>query len=237
MSFLGILRFFIKFWNFSIPQTLREEIVNYLINVESINGEVVRDFSNIPWDDYIQQMDIEGTYGNSLTLRAFANIFNIEIEIVSTLGNDGRVSINPENSNPLERITLKHFAEGQGDNYVCLQREIAEGDETQQQDLDDIADDIAENNVEEIVPIRDEAKKVTSLEILPIDKTDKIFLYCLTTSGFVFPNNVCWRYNNAITIFQFLNHFNKWFVLIYLEYISMLVIINSIFFFINSLIH
>ena len=28
-------------------------------------------------------MDIEGTYGDELTLRAFVNIFNIEIESVS----------------------------------------------------------------------------------------------------------------------------------------------------------
>ena len=77
-----------------------------MISVESINGEVVRDFSNIPWDDYIQQMDIEGTYENELTRRTFTNIFNIEIEIVPTLGNDGRVSINPENSNLLGRIIL-----------------------------------------------------------------------------------------------------------------------------------
>ena len=97
-----------------------------MINVESVNGEVVRDFSSIPWNDYIQQMDIEGTYADELTLRAFANIFNIEIEIVSTLGNDGRVSIKPENSNLLGRITLGYFAEGQGDHYVCLQREVAE---------------------------------------------------------------------------------------------------------------
>ena len=102
-----------------------------MISFESINGEVVRDFSNVPWDDYIQQMDIEGTYGDELTLRAFANIFNIEIEIVSTLGNDGRVSTSPENSNPLGRLTLVHLAEGQGDHYVCLQREIAEDNETQ----------------------------------------------------------------------------------------------------------
>ena len=129
-----------------------------MISVESINGEVVRDFPNTPWDDYIQQMDIEGTYRDKLTLRAFANIFNIEIEIVSTLGNDGRVSINPENSNPLGRITLGYFAEDQGDHHMCLQREIAEDDETQQQDLDDMADNFVENNAEEIVPIRDEAK-------------------------------------------------------------------------------
>ena len=97
---------------------------------ESINGEVVRDFSNIPWDDYIQQMDIEETYGDELSLRAFANIFNIEIEMVSILNNDGRVSINPENSDPLGRVPLEHFAEGQGDHYVCFQREIAENDDT-----------------------------------------------------------------------------------------------------------
>ena len=76
-------------------------------------------------------MDIEVTYRGKLTLRAFANIFNVEIETVSTLlGNDGRVSMNSENSNLLGRITLGYFAEGQGDHYVCLQRKIAEDDET-----------------------------------------------------------------------------------------------------------
>ena len=62
-------------------------------------------------------MDTEATYGDELNLRAFANIFNIEIEIVSTLRNDDRVSINPKNSNRLGRITLEHFTESQGDHY------------------------------------------------------------------------------------------------------------------------
>ena len=182
---------------FRPPQTLREEIGNYSISVESINGEVARDFSNIPWDDYIQQMDLESTYGDERTLRAFANIFNIEIEIVSTLSNDGRVSINPENSNPLGQITLGHFAESQSDHYVCLQREIAEDDETQQQDLNEIADNTVQNNSEEIVQIRDVAKEVARLEALPIEIIEKVVL-CLTTSSFEFPNHVCWTYNNAI---------------------------------------
>ena len=39
---------------FRSPQILREEIVNYLTSVRSINDEVVGDFSNIPWDDFIQ---------------------------------------------------------------------------------------------------------------------------------------------------------------------------------------
>ena len=143
-QFLALCDSLLNFRIFRSPQTLREKTVNYLISVESINDEVVRNFSNIPWDDYIQEMDIEGTYGDELTLRAFANIFNIEVEIASTLGNDGRVSINPENSNPFRRITLGNFAEDQGDHNVCLQKQIAEDDETQQQDLYDITDNIVE---------------------------------------------------------------------------------------------
>ena len=81
---------------------------------------------------------------------------------------------------------------------MCLQREIAEDDETQQQDLDDIIDNIVENNAEEIVLIRYEVKEVASLEALLIEVIEKIFLYCLTTSSFVFPNHVCWTYSNAI---------------------------------------
>ena len=104
-------------------------------------------------------MNIEGTYEDELPLRAFANMFNIEIKIVSTLDNDGRASTNPENSNTLGLITLGHFAEGQGGYYVCFQREITEDDETQQQHLDNIAENVVENNAERIVPIRDETKK------------------------------------------------------------------------------
>ena len=40
-------------------------------------------------------------------------------------------------------------------------------------------------------------KKVASLETLPIEIIDIIFLYCLTTSSFESPNYVCWTYNNA----------------------------------------
>ena len=107
-------------------------------------------------------MDMEGTYGNKLTLRAFGKIFSVEIETVSTLGNDLWVPISPENSNLFGRITLGHFTEGQGDHHVCLQREIAEDDEIQQQDLDNIADNIAEDIAEEIEPIRNEAKEVAA---------------------------------------------------------------------------
>ena len=38
---------------------------------------------------------------------------------------------------------------------------------------------------------------MASLETLPIEIIDIIFLYCLTTSSFESPNYVCWTYNNA----------------------------------------
>ena len=88
--------------------------------------------------------------------------------------------------------------EGQGDHYVCLQRQVAEDDETQQKDLDDIANNIVENNAEEIVSIRDEAKEVASLKTLPIEIIEKMFLYSLKSSSFEFPNHLCWKYNNAV---------------------------------------
>ena len=115
-QFLALCDSLLNFRIFWSPQALREDIVNYLISVESINDEIVRDFSTIPWDDNIQQMDIEGTYGDEFIPRAFANIFNIYIKIVSTVGNDGQVSINPENSDPLGRITFGYFVEVQGDH-------------------------------------------------------------------------------------------------------------------------
>ena len=65
---------------------------------------------------------------------------------------------------------------------MCLQKKIAEDDETQQQDLDDLVDNIAENSAGEIVTIRDEAKEVANLEALPIEIIEEIFLYCLTMS-------------------------------------------------------
>ena len=114
------------------------------------------------------------------------------------MGNDGRFSINPENSNPLGRITHGHFAESQGDHYVYLQREIAEDDKAQQQDLDGIADNIVENLAEEIVSIRDETKKWQVWRRCLLEIIEKIVLYCFTTSSFEFPSNVCWTYNNAI---------------------------------------
>ena len=79
----------------------------------------------------------------------------------------------------------------------------------QQQDLDDIAGNIIKNDAEELVPIRDVAKEVANLEPLPIEIIEKIFLYCLTTSSFEFPNHVCLTYNNVINALPVCKHFQQ----------------------------
>ena len=49
-------------------------------------------------------------------------MFNVEIIVVSTHGQDGLVRIIPGNSLPLSQITLGNFAENQGFHYVVLRR-------------------------------------------------------------------------------------------------------------------
>ena len=63
-------------------------------------------FAGVPWEQYLQEKQMDGTYGDEITLRAISNIFNVEIIVVSTLGEGGRVEIVPENTNPFARIAL-----------------------------------------------------------------------------------------------------------------------------------
>ena len=84
------------------------------------NGIPLAFFAGVPWEQYLQEIRIDGTYDDEITLRAISNIFNVEIIIVSNLGQGGRVEIVPENTNPFARITLGHFAEGHGEHYVTL---------------------------------------------------------------------------------------------------------------------
>ena len=38
------------------------------------------------WNQYINEMSSDGTYGDEIILRVVSNIYNVEIDIVSTLG-------------------------------------------------------------------------------------------------------------------------------------------------------
>ena len=76
----------------------------------------------MPFGQYLHEMSIAETYGDELTLRAKADIFNIELPIVPSLGWHAREIISPASSVPVWRGTLGHFAEGHGERYVVLKQ-------------------------------------------------------------------------------------------------------------------
>ena len=95
--------------------TLGNDVINYLnTNDISPDGFLLELFAGILWCQYLNEMKRNGTYGEEITLRALANVFGIEIIVVSTLGQQGLVHIQPENSEPLSPVIFGNFAEGQG---------------------------------------------------------------------------------------------------------------------------
>lgn len=95
--------------------------MTYLIENDQLpDGDRIEHFTGMKWDDYLNEMSRDGTYGDEITLRAVSEIYNVEINIVSTLGHGGFRRISPQNSEPMHQITLGHFAEGQGFHYIVL---------------------------------------------------------------------------------------------------------------------
>ena len=65
-------------------------------------------------------MTKDGTYGDQITLQAAADMYNIEILAVSTVGPDATTLIAPPSSIPTTRFQLGHYAEGHGEHYICI---------------------------------------------------------------------------------------------------------------------
>ena len=84
--------------------------------------EIVQGLGFISTDSYLFHMRAIGTYGDYLTLRSIARLFNIRIRVVSTLGVDGTVFITPDGQDCLDLplISLDHLQEGSGEHYVSL---------------------------------------------------------------------------------------------------------------------
>ena len=61
------------------------------------------------------------TYGVQITLNAMAHLYNVCIRVISSLGAQAAVDINPGNTQQ-QTLILGHYAESQGDHYVCLRQ-------------------------------------------------------------------------------------------------------------------
>ena len=147
---LGILR---------SPETMRKEIVAYLeSNPYDSTGfpllEHLADNEFASWNDYRNHMARDGSYGDQLTLYAAANLYNIDIQIVSSIGAGGQHVFSPSasNSNSTATVYLGHFAENQGEHYVSLEQVVADDnngngeEEIEECHLDDVTGDYATEN-------------------------------------------------------------------------------------------
>ena len=209
LSLLGIHR---------SAETVREEIVKYLANhATNSEGMPLELFAGMPWKAYLQAMARNGTYGDQITLQAAADLYNIEIVVVSTLGPDATVVISPSSSIPTARVQLGHYAENHGEHYICVDGRVlsyeegqeerkeenecnlsADGGEllsTQEDDTDghvQITIHFVGNSSVEMVFTND---ATSPIDRLPNEILEKIITEALSSSGFSWPNHVCRIYN------------------------------------------
>ena len=88
------------------PETMRKEIVKYLRSIPHDSD------SFPPLGIWQMTSSLAGTYGNQITLHAAANLYNVDIQIVSSPG----VGVSAAT------VYLGHFAENQEEHYVSLEQ-------------------------------------------------------------------------------------------------------------------
>ena len=138
------------------PETVREEIVKYLTNnPNDSEGMPLELFVATPLAEYLHSMAKNGTYGDQITLQAAADLYNIEIVVVSTLGPDATAVISPFSSIPTARVQLGHYAENHGEHYICVEGRVLLEEEKQEKkaekEVEQTEDDAQEERAEEEV--------------------------------------------------------------------------------------
>ena len=112
-------------------------------------------FAATPWAEYLHSMAMNGTYGDQITLKAAADLYNIEIVVVSTLGPDATAVISPSSSIPTARVQLGHYAENHGEHYICVDGRVLLEEEQQEKkangEVEEVEDDEQEERAEEEV--------------------------------------------------------------------------------------
>ena len=98
-----------------------------------------------------------GTFGDHFQLTAIANIYAVQIYVISAAGPHANTVIEPDFDDPLE-VFVGHFPEGKGEHYVALKREVLEhNEEAVQEDEQElpfekdhktVGEDISENDNE-----------------------------------------------------------------------------------------
>ena len=72
------------------------------------------------WNDYVEYMARNHTYGDHITLFAAANIYTTDIHIALRLGIGAQHVFHPSSNSPSGFIYLGNFAENHGEHYASL---------------------------------------------------------------------------------------------------------------------
>ena len=130
--------------------TMRDDIVKYLNNNPiAADGTPLQNFTDLPWPTYLSSMSQNGTFGDHITLQAASNLFNVAFLVLSSNGPGYETTVSPVAANPICTFILGHFAEDDGEHYVCLT------DESDFNELDNVAECLA--NVGYSAPCRGES--------------------------------------------------------------------------------
>ena len=66
----------------------------------------------------MNEICLNGRYGDHIILDVISRMYNVCIQVISSLGPQATVNINQENRR--QAMVVRHYAERQGDHYVCL---------------------------------------------------------------------------------------------------------------------
>ena len=103
------------------PETLRQEVVSYLINNPAFGGtNFISSFLDMGWEDYLREMQCDGTFGDEITLCAMSDIFKVEFEVILTLGPAERQIVTPHSFVTMARVHLGYLTKNKGTHYVAF---------------------------------------------------------------------------------------------------------------------
>ena len=102
---------------------MRKEIIRYL-TTHPLDEDGFPLYEWVPnfqsWAAYLVNMAQDHMLGDQLTLFAGTNLFNVNIQIVSSLGTGASRVFQPMSSIPIATLFLGHFAENYGEHYIAL---------------------------------------------------------------------------------------------------------------------
>ena len=132
------------------------------------------------------------TSGDQLTLFAAANLLNVNLHVMSTLGPGASHTFQPISSNAMGTVHLGHFAENHGEHYVSLAAWSQSNAGSTSDDLaycksvnEDIEDDLMTDNDHEDDTIVSQEIDINEQQLLNNDVLEKIIKFLLCSFPFM----------------------------------------------------